>query len=108
MPFFMLHPKEIEQIRLQKKAIIIDLREKADYLRYHYQNACCIPYKENEGWLDNFRNNTTYILYCDYGNVSLMAARKLSRRGITAYTVVGGVNGIRHFQQQNRCNEDIF
>lgn len=108
MPFFMLHPREIEHIRKQKKAIVVDLREKSDYLKYHYGSSCCIPYKENECWLDNFKKNTIYILYCDYGNISLLVARKLSLRGITAYTVVGGVNGIRHFYQQNNNNHDIF
>lgn len=108
MPFFMLHPKDIEQIRRQKNAIIVDLREKADFMKNHYKNACCISYKENECWLDNFRKNTIYILYCDYGNVSLLVARKLSKRGITAYTVVGGMNGIQHFQQQNTNNHNVF
>ena len=104
MPFFMLHTKEIEQVRKQKNAIIVDLREKPDFLKYHYKGACSLPYKENDCWLDFFKCNMVYILYCDYGNVSLMTARKLSKRGITAYTVVGGVNGIRHFQQQNSSN----
>lgn len=103
MPFFMLHPREMEQVRNQKNAIVVDLREREDYQRFHYKNAYHMPYKENECWLDNFTRGKVYILYCDYGNVSLLVARKLSQRGITAYTVVGGVNGIRHFQQQNGC-----
>ena len=101
MPFFMLHPKDIEQIRKQKNAIVVDLREKADFMKWHYKNACCMPYKENECWMEYFKKNMVYILYCDYGNVSLMVARNLSKREITAYTVVGGMNGIQHFQQQN-------
>lgn len=101
----MLHPREIEQIRKQKKATVVDLRERTLYLKYHYKQACNIPYKENECWLEQFRKGNTYILYCDYGNISLLVARKLSQRGIVAYTVVGGVNGIRHFQQQNGCED---
>lgn len=101
MPFFMLHPREIEQIRKQKNARVIDLRERAEYQKSHYQNAYNLPYRENERWLDNFGKGRTYILYCDYGNVSLLVARKLSQRGLSAYTVIGGIDGIRRFHLQN-------
>ena len=95
MPFFMLHPREIEQTKKMRKAQIIDLREREKYQKSHYVKACNMPYRENECWLESFSRNNVYILYCDYGNISLLAARKLSKRGITAYTVVGGMDGIR-------------
>ena len=98
MPFFMLHPREIEQMRKQKDAVVVDLRERAEFQKFHYKNACNLPYRENECWLDNFGRGRTYILYCDYGNVSLLVARKLSLRGISVYTVIGGVDGIRRFE----------
>lgn len=96
MSFYMLHPKEIEQIRREKKAIVVDVREKSQYVQYHYQNAVNTPYSEDERWLNQFCVKRVYILYCDYGNVSLLAARKLSKRGITAYTVIGGINAIKN------------
>lgn len=98
MSFYMLHPGEIEYIRKQKQAVIIDLRERTEYQRYHYKNAICMPYCDNEKWLDCFQKGRNYILYCDYGNVSLLAARKLAKRGITAYTVIGGIKELKaHF-----------
>ena len=95
MPFFMLHPKEIEQTKKKYQAKVIDLREKEEFVCFHYNNACNLPYRENESWLDNFSKGHVYILYCQYGNVSLYVARKLSKRGITVYTVIGGADGMQ-------------
>lgn len=100
MPFFLLHPKEIEQTRRQKNAKVIDLREPEKYRRQHYYQAQNLPYRENEKWLDCFEKGKVYIFYCDYGNVSLLVARKLSQRGITAYTVIGGADGLRRFADE--------
>ena len=108
MPFFMLHPRELEQVRKKKEAFLVDLREREHYLKYNYKGAANLPYREGERWLEHFKREKTYILYCDYGNTSLLVARKLSQRGITAYSVIGGINAIRHFQQQKDRNPDFF
>lgn len=92
MKFEILHPKDVEKIQKQKKAIIVDLRKEASYLQFHYKNAVNIPYLENERWLNQFGKNQVYILYCDYGNISLLAARKLAKKGIVVYTVIGGIS----------------
>ena len=91
MKFEILHPREVEKVQKQKNAIIVDLRKETSYLQFHYRNAVNIPYAENERWLSQFNRNHVYILYCDYGNISLLAARKLAKRGISVYTVIGGI-----------------
>ena len=96
MPFFILHPRELESIRKEKKAMVVDLREREKYQKYHYKNAVSIPYCENSNWLNCFRKDQVYILYCDYGNISLLVARMLAQRGITAYTVIGGAEELQH------------
>lgn len=101
MPFYMLHPRELNLMRRQKNTVIVDIRERQEYQKYHFNNAINIPYVDCENWLDRFHNGQNYILYCDYGNVSLLAARKLAKRGITAYTVVGGAQGIQRYFLQN-------
>lgn len=97
MSFYILHPKDLELTRKQKKAIVVDLRERMEYQKYHYKNAVSMPYSESESWLKHFQRGQVYILYCDYGNISLLAARKLSQRDITAYTVIGGVKELRRY-----------
>ena len=39
MPFVILHPREMEQIRKRKHAGVVDLRQKSEYLKYHYRYA---------------------------------------------------------------------
>lgn len=97
MSFFILHPKELEFIRKQKRAVVVDLREREKYQKYHCKNAVCMPYCENQNWLDYFRRGQVYILYCDYGNISLLVARMLAQREIVAYTVIGGAKELQRY-----------
>lgn len=100
MPFYMLHPKEVEATQRQKNAIVVDLRDGVEYHKWHYRNAVWMPYCESENWLNRFYRQRTYILYCDYGNISLLAARKLAQRNITAYTVIGGAKELKRYTIQ--------
>lgn len=97
MPFYILHPKDLELVRKQRNAIVVDVRDGIEYHKWHYQNAVRMPYNDSEKWLQQFYRGQTYILYCDYGNVSLMAARKLAQRGITAYSVLGGAKELKRY-----------
>ena len=97
MSFFIIHPREIEEKIKEKNALIVDLRERSAYQKYHYRNAFHMPYQESEIWLEKFSRGRCYILYCDYGNISLLTARKLSKKGIEVYTVVGGAKGMYHY-----------
>lgn len=97
MPFYILHPKELGTIQRQKNAIIVDVRNRAEYQKWHYRNAISMPYNECENWLNRFCKGQTYILYCDYGNVSLLVARKLAQKEITAYTVIGGAKELKRY-----------
>lgn len=98
MSFHILHPRELEAIRKEKKAMVVDLRERSEYLKYHYRYAVNMPYEENECWLEGFNRHTVYILYCEHGSISLLAARKLGRRGIEVYTIVGGAEGMYRYR----------
>ena len=95
MSFYMLNPKEMEKIRCEENALIVDVRERKKFVQFHYKNAINIPYIEDERWLNWFCAKQVYILYCEYGNISLLAARKLSKRGVKVYTVIGGMNAVR-------------
>lgn len=95
MSFYILHPKELKLVEREKRAVVIDLRERSEYQTFHYKNAISMPYCEDEKWLNYFCRGKNYILYCDYGNISLLVARKLSERGITAYTVLGGAKALK-------------
>lgn len=97
MAFYTIHPRDISSIILQKKAIIIDVRDPEDYREDHYRNALNYPYDEIECWIWRLKKKRTLILYCEYGSTSLLAARRLSKEGFEVYTVTGGIQAIRRY-----------
>lgn len=101
MPFYMLHPRELNLMCRQKNTVTVDIRDRQAYQKYHFKNAINIPYVDCENWSERFRRGQNYILYCDYGNISLLAAKKLAKCGITVYTVVGGAQGMQRYFSQN-------
>lgn len=101
MAFYTIHPREISDVMFQKRAIIIDVREREDYREYHYRGAVNCPYEEIDRWLYRFPKRRVLILYCEYGSTSLLAARKLAQAGYEVYTVVGGIQAIRSYLDTN-------
>lgn len=95
MSFEVINPKELKRYLNRKGVIIVDLREREEYLEYHLDGAVNIPYEElpeREKWLKRY---PTIIFYCDRGNVSLMAARDLKDWNNQVITVSGGVHQFR-------------
>ena len=97
MAFFTIHPREMEQIILNKHALVLDVRERESYREGHFRGAYCCPYEEIDGWMRHFNRNRTLLVYCEYGSTSLLAARQLSKYGYEVYTVVGGMQPIRRY-----------
>ncbi len=98
MAFYTIHPREIEAVLMEKRAVVVDVRENEEYRAYHYRNARNYPYEETESWTRRIPKNRVLILYCDYGSTSLLAARRLAREGMTVYTVIGGIHAIRQYE----------
>lgn len=95
MSFEVIHPKELHEYLGRSDVIIVDLRDKEDYLSYHLKGAVNIPYEElleRKKWLMSY---PVIIFYCDRGNVSLMAARDLKDWNNKIITVSGGVHQFR-------------
>lgn len=95
MDFYTIHPREIKEILREKRAVVIDVREREEYLEYHYPQARNFPYDEIDTWMCQLPRNRVFILYCDYGSTSLMAARKLGKEGYEVYTVIGGIEAMK-------------
>ena len=58
------------------------------------EGARNIPYEELEMFRKYLPKDKLYLLYCDRGASSLMAAKELSREGYRTATLVGGMNTI--------------
>ena len=88
--FEMIHIEEIEEIRKRERAMLIDLRDERSYREGHMKNARNFPIPYIEEWKKSIPKSISLILYCEHGNQSLLAARKLRGRKGTVYTVMGG------------------
>lgn len=94
MAFYLIAPREIDSVLRQKHGILIDVREREEYLQDHLRNARNYPYEKIDVWMHYFSKNRALVLYCDYGSTSLLAARKLGKAGYEVYSVVGGIDAV--------------
>lgn len=97
MAFYTIYPKDIKKILCQKKAVMLDIRDAEEYALYHFPAAKNYPYEDSDTWINGLNCRKTYLLYCQYGSTSLIAARKLSRYGFEVYTVIGGIEAIHSY-----------
>ena len=91
MNFQTISVNDIEKILTKYKAILVDLRSGEDYAKYHFEGALNVPYEELDRMKSLFTKEKSYILYCERGGSSLLAAKELSNEGYKIYTVIGGI-----------------
>jgi len=71
--------------------LIIDLRNREEYLKGHIPSAVNVPYENLKDEIFSLRRKKLLILYCDRGNISLMAARDLMKYGCKIKSLYGGI-----------------
>ncbi len=69
--------------------ILIDVRPKKDYEKFHIKNAVNMPYEEEKEW--NLDKRKRIIVYCERGSASIRAAQALLEKGYKVVSVVGGI-----------------
>ena len=94
MEFQTISVREFNQYRKRPDAWVIDLRSKEEFEEVHVEGARNIPYENLEVYQKYLPKDKLFILYCDRGSSSLMAARELSRNGYRTVTVVGGIQAV--------------
>ena len=67
-----------------ESTLIIDLRETHEEAKLNAQNIQNIPLNQLENYLENYDKDQKIILFCEYGNKSLLAANYLMKIGFTA------------------------
>lgn len=88
--FEMLLPEDIEKVLNKNNTVLIDLRGEEDFKQGHIKNAKNLPIDYIDEWKKEIPDNLQLILYCEHGNQSLIAAKKLRGRRGKIYTVIGG------------------
>lgn len=88
--FEMIQAADIPDIMRRERALLIDLRDEESYRDGHMKHARNFPFPYIEEWSGAIPERASLVLYCEHGNQSLLAARKLRGRKGAVYTVVGG------------------
>lgn len=94
MEFKTIGIREFNEYRKRPDAWVIDLRSKEDFEEVHVEGARNMPYEDLEMFRKYLPKDKLYILYCDRGSSSLMAAKILSKYGYRTVTLVGGIQAV--------------
>ena len=95
MPFDTIKTNDIIKFIGSPNVMIIDLRDREEYLAGHIPTAVNIPYDDLEEKKYALRRNYLLIFYCDRGNMSLLAARDLMKDGYNIKSLYGGIHAYR-------------
>ncbi|WP_205839133.1 rhodanese-like domain-containing protein [Velocimicrobium porci] len=95
MAFETISPNEMIGYMGKNGTLIIDLRKKEVFEKEHILGAINIPYEALEQKIRRLNGYKNIILYCERGNISLLAARQLEKEGINVKTLYGGIHGAR-------------
>lgn len=99
MTFGIVYPKDIERIRIEKKAILVDIRSRDEYRQGHWEGAINYPETELTDYTKVLQKRRSVILYCQHGGSSMQQARALGKEGYDAATVVGGYEAMKKFKE---------
>ena len=99
MTFGIVYPKDIERLRKEKRAILIDIRPRNAYREGHWEGAINYPEVETEEYQKILSKKRPLILYCQHGGSSMQLARSLGRVGYEVGTVIGGYEAMKKYKE---------
>ena len=95
MTFEVVYPKDITRLRMEKRAIVVDIRTREAYRKGHWEGAINYPEDEVVDYTQVLGKRRMIILYCQHGGSSMQLARELGRKGYLVGTVVGGYEAMK-------------
>ena len=101
MTFEVIYPKDINRLRMDKRAILIDMRPRDSYRRGHWEGAINYPEEEVSDYRQVLGKNRMIILYCEHGGSSMQQARFLGKNGYMVGTVVGGYDAMKKIDSRH-------
>ncbi|MCI8372264.1 MAG: rhodanese-like domain-containing protein [Lachnospiraceae bacterium] len=85
-----IKPSQVNEY-LNQGAQFIDLRDRQDYEQKHIKHALSIPFDQFEERYQSLPKNRTYVLYCERGGSSTLAAKKMLSQGYRVLSLSGGI-----------------
>lgn len=95
MSFQLIAGKMVDAYIGNPAYIILDLREQEAYAAGHIQGAQNLPYIYFDQYVGKLPYGKTYILYCYYGSVSMLAGKRMEERGYDVLSISGGISSYR-------------
>lgn len=83
---------EIKKYQNKEQVTFIDLRDAKDYQKRHIRGAVSMPYELFLTQYMKLSKNSVYILYCDRGATSILAAATMQSAGYRVRSLAGGMN----------------
>lgn len=90
-----ISPTQLDNFIAHPEYQIVDLRAPELFKRGHILGAVNIPYSIYMDEFEILPKNRIYILYCERGGSSLLAARWLDRNGFDVLSLSGGICAYR-------------
>lgn len=85
--------KEIDRIDINNYNVLIDIRDKYEYILGHIKKAINIPYQYVLTFPDKYLDfDSTYYIYCDCGRKSNKLVNYLKELGYKVIDLIGGYN----------------
>ena len=95
MTFSIIYPKDIEKWRIERRAILIDVRSREEYKKSHWAGAINYPEEEIVDYTKILGRKRPIIIYCQHGGSSMQIARMLGKNGYETGSVVGGYEAMQ-------------
>lgn len=99
MNFSIIYPKDIEWLRRENRALLIDIRSGEEYQNSHWKDAISFPEEVITDYTKVLCKRRCLILYCQHGGSSMQLARTLGKQGYSVGTVIGGYEAMKKFQE---------
>lgn len=90
MSLGMIPAKQLFYYAGQPECTVIDLRDRVSYNAGHIPGAVSMTYTELMKSYRKLSKDKTYVLYCEHGGTSLMAAREMASEGFNVLSAAGG------------------
>lgn len=91
----MLAARDVDQYIGRSPWVIVDLRDYEEYAAGHIRGAHNLPYEFFDHYIKRLPKGRTYILYCNYGSVSMLAGKKMEAEGYDVLSIGGGIAAYR-------------